>query len=300
MDHQESCRNRAKAGPAHGCAQSGTSRHLERSAQNVQRTCQPLGPIAIRVRHVHGIVETVGKKIVALRSSANACQFRVNIDKPPELRVIIPAVEIIKARLGIVIIPPVAEGILVAHGVASGVGDGAFAPGVVAVLGHNLSGSSPDNGNNIPLDIVEVVEQHGPVGKAHALAGAVVEEAHDAVPGLLRQNLAAVEEKFRGGAVDRFAGADAVGVVLIAVGVAAVGNFPQLTAHPGVGGAVVAGHVADAVVGDGLAVVLGQQVRPAAVAIGVCLGLQNIAQGTGCIGVNYLSIFRMGLFDLLR
>ena len=102
----------------------------------------------------------------------------------------------------------------------------------------------------------------------------------------MRQNLAAVEEKFRGGAVDRFGRSDTVGVVLIAVGIAAVGDFPQLTAHPGVGGAVVACHVADAVVGNGLAVVLGQQVRPAAVAVGVGLGLQNLAQGAGCIGVN--------------
>ena len=148
-----------------------------------------------------------------------------------------------------------------------------------------MSGSSPDNGNNIPLDIVEVVEQHGPVGKAHALAGAVVEEPHDRIPGLLRQNLAAVEEEFRGGSIHRLAGADAVSVVLIAVGVAAVGDFPQLPAHPGVAGAVVGEHVADAVVGDGLAVVLGQQIGPAAVAVGVGLSLQNLAQGAGCIGV---------------
>ena len=101
----------------------------------------------------------------------------------------------------------------------------------------------------------------------------------------MRQNLAAVEEEFRGGAIDCLAGADAVGVVLIAVGVAAVGDFPQLPAHPGVAGAVVAGHVADGIVADRLTVVLRQQVRPAAVAIGVGFGLQNLAQGTGCIGV---------------
>ena len=190
------------------------------------------------------------------------------------------------------------EWILVAHGVAGGVGDGAVAPGVVAVLGHNLSGSSPDNGYNIPLDIVEVVEQHGTVGEAHALADAVVEEPHDAVAGLLRQNLAAVEEEFRGGAIDCLAGADTVSVVLIAVGVAAVGDFPQLPALPGVGGAVV---------GDGLAVVLGQQVRPAAVAVGVGFGLQNLAQGTGCIGVPLyrqdvpglaIGVDERGVFDL--
>ena len=248
---------------------------------------------------INGVIPAIGKHIAA--GNALSCGNKsVRADKPPELRVIVPAVQVIQPRFGIVVVPPVAEGILVAHGVAGGVGDSAVAPGVVAVLGHNLSGSSPDNGNNIPLDIVEVVEQHGPVGKAHALAGAVVDEAHDAVAGFLRQDLAAVEEEFRGGAVDRFAGADAVGVVFVAVSVAAIGDFPQLPAHPGVAGAVVAGHVANAVVGDGLAVVLGQQVRPAAVAVGVGFGLQNLAQGTGCIGVNYLSIFRMGLFDLLR
>ena len=120
------------------------------------------------------------------------------------INLIVPAVEIVQPRLGIVVIPPVAEGVFVAHGVAGGVGDSAFAPGVVAVLSHDLPRGGPDDGYNIPLDIVEVVEQHGTVGKAHALAGAVVEEPHDRIPGLLRQNLAAVEEEFRGGAVDRF------------------------------------------------------------------------------------------------
>ena len=146
-------------------------------------------------------------------NAANLPNSVIHTNKSPELRVIISAVQVIKPGLGVIIIPPVAEGILVAHGVAGGVGDGAVAPGVVAVLGHNLSGSSPDNGYNIPLDIVEVVEQHGPVGKAHALAGAVVEEPHDGIPGLLRQNLAAVEEEFRSGAVHRFGRSDAVMII---------------------------------------------------------------------------------------
>ena len=55
----------------------------------------------------------------------------------------------------------------------------------------------------------------------------------------MRQNLAAVEEELRGGTVDCLAGADAVGVVLVAVSIAAIGDLPQLPAHPG-----VAGHIA--------------------------------------------------------
>ena len=76
-----------------------------------------------------------------------------------------------------------------------------------------MARGGPDDGNDIPLQVVQVVEQHSPVGETHALAGAVVEEAHNGIPGLLRQNLAAVEEKFRGGAVDRFGRSDAVMII---------------------------------------------------------------------------------------
>ena len=191
---------------------------------------------------------TVSKQILIPKGTIgrNCYNIRcIRADKPPELRAVVPAIEIIQPRFGIVIIPPVAEGVLIAHGVAGGVGYGAVAPGVVAVLSHDLPRGGADDGYNVSLQVVEVVEQHGPVGEAHALAGAVVEEPHDRIPGLLRQNLAAVEEEFRGGAVDRFAGADAVGVVFVAVSVAAIGDFPQLPAHPGVGGAVVGQHVAE-------------------------------------------------------
>ena len=239
--------------------------------------------MSVCVAVVNGIVVAVCKQI--LRSGTAVVDKAVRTDEAAKFRAKVSAVEIVQPRFGIVVVPPVAEGILIAHGVAGSVGDSAFAPGVVGVFRNHLPRGGPDDGNDIPLQVVEVVEQHGPVGKAHALAGAVVEEAHNGIPGFLRQNLAAVEEEFRGGSIHRLAGADAVSVVLIAVGVAAVGDFPQLPAHPGVGGAVVGEHVADAVVGDGLAVVLGQQVCPAAVAVGVGLVLQNFAQGAGCIGV---------------
>ena len=206
-------------------------------------------------------------------------------DESPELRAIVPAIEVIQPRLGVVIIPPVAEWILFAHGVAAGVDDGALAPGIVAVLSHDLARSGPHDGDDIPLHVVEVIIQRVPIGKAHPLARAVVEKQHGGVSGLLGQDLAAIEEELRLGSVHRFGRADTVGVVLIAVGIAAAGDLPQLPALPGVGGAVVAGHVPDGVVGDGLAVVLGQQIIPAAVAVGVGLGLQNIAQGAGRIGV---------------
>ena len=200
-----------------------------------------------------------------LRTCTTVIDKAIRADKPPKLRAIVPAIEVVQPRFGIVIIPPVAEGILFAHGIAAGVGDGALAPGIVAVSGHHLARSGPHDGDDVPLHVVEVIIQRVAVGEAHPLARAVVEEQHGGIPGLLRQNLAAVEEKFRGGAVDCLAGADTVGVVLIAVGIAAVGDLRQLPTLPAVAGAVVAGHVPDGVMADRLAVVLRQQVAPAAV-----------------------------------
>ena len=168
----------------------------------------------------------------------------IRADKPSKLRAIVPAIEVVKPRFGIVVIAPVAEWILFAHGVAAGVDDGALAPGIVAVPGHHLARSGPHDGNDVPLHIVEVVIQRVAVGEAHPLARAVVEEQHGDIPGLLGQDLAAVKKKLRLGAVDRLGRADAVGIVLVAIGVAAIGDFPQRPALPGVGGAV-GEHVAE-------------------------------------------------------
>ena len=55
-----------------------------------------------------------------------------------------------------------------------------------------------DPGKTITIETIPtammILRIHGPVGKAHALAGAVVEEAHNGIPGLLSQDLAAVEQ----------------------------------------------------------------------------------------------------------
>ena len=118
----------------------------------------------------------------------------IRADKPSELRVIVSAVEIIQPGLGVVRIPPVAVWILFAHSVAAGVGDGALAPGVVAVLSHDLPRGGPDDGDDIPLHVVEIIIQRVAVGEAHPLARAVVEEQHGGVPGLLGQDLAAIED----------------------------------------------------------------------------------------------------------
>ena len=235
--------------------------------------------------HIDRIVEAIGKQIISIHGFSRIRNSVIRADKPPELRAIVPAIQVIQPRLGVIVIAPIAEGILFAHGIAAGVGDCALAPGVVAVSGHHLARSRPDDGDDIPLHVVEIIIQRVAVGEAHPLACAVVEEQHGGIPGLLGQDLAAVEEKLRLGAVHRLAGADTVSVILIAIRVAAAGDLRQLTPLPAVAGAVVAGHVPDGVMADRLAVALRQQVAPAAV-VDIGASLQSGRwQGSGRKGI---------------
>ena len=235
--------------------------------------------------HIDRIVEAIGKQIISIHGFSRIRNSVIRANKPPELRVIVPAIEVVQPRFGIVVIAPVAEWILFAHGVAAGVGDGALTPGVVAIFGHHLARGGPHDGDDIPLHVVEVIIQRVAVGKAHPLARAVVEKQHGGVPGLLGQDLAAIEEELRLGSVHRLGRADAVGIVPVAIGVAAAGNLRQLTPLPAVAGTVVAGHVPDGVMADSLAVVLRQQVAPAAV-VDIGAGFQSgRRQGPGRKGV---------------
>ena len=68
---------------------------------------------------INGVIPAIGKHIAA--GNTLPCGNKsVCTDKPPELRVIIAAVQIVQSGLGIVIVPPVAEGVFVAYGVAGG------------------------------------------------------------------------------------------------------------------------------------------------------------------------------------
>ena len=77
----------------------------------------------------------------------------IRIDKPSPDRVIVPAAEVVQARLGVVDIPAIAQGICGAegggHGAAGGQGR---APGVVGV-GHHLGAAGIDKTGDIALGI---------------------------------------------------------------------------------------------------------------------------------------------------
>ena len=193
----------------------------------------------------------------------------IRIDKPSPDRVIIPAAEVVQARLAVVDIPAIAQGICSAEGGGHGaVGGQGRTPGVIGV-GHHLGAAGVHKTGDIALGIFQVeipvaVVRHGRGTQA------VVGEVHPvAAPGQVRQGVAQIGVIIRR-AVDRLGNAFSVGIVAVGDAAAALAHGRQLAAVlPGVGPCAVGQWVAYGVVGDGLPIERRQQVRPISVAVSI-------------------------------
>ena len=84
---------------------------------------------------VDRIVGAVGKQIIA-NQTITCGSVLVRIDKPGDHRVIVPALQIVEARLGIVIIPTVPQRIDVRQATAGGY---ELALGIVLIGGHRVA-----------------------------------------------------------------------------------------------------------------------------------------------------------------
>ena len=190
----------------------------------------------------------------------------IRIDKPSPDRVIVPAGEVVKPRLGVVDVPTIAQGICSAEGGSHGaVGGHGRTPGVVGV-GHHLGAAGIHKTGNVALgvlqiEILDAVIRHG--RRAQRVVGKVQLVA---APGHLRQLIAQVRVVVRC-AVDCLGNALAVGIVAVGDAAAVLAHGRQLAAMlPGVGPCAVGQGVAYGVVGDGLPIERRQQVRPISVA----------------------------------
>ena len=98
------------------------------------------------------LITTICEHIVPVKSLPRG-SIAVRIDKPSPDRVIVPAAEVVQARLGVVDIPAIAQGIRGAEGGSHGaVGGHGRAPGVIAV-GHHLGAAGIDKTGDIALGI---------------------------------------------------------------------------------------------------------------------------------------------------
>ena len=98
------------------------------------------------------LITTICEHIVPVKSLPRGC-IAVRIDKPSPSRIIIPAVQVVQARFGVVDIPAIAQGIRSTqrggHGTADGHGR---APGVIGV-GHHLDAAGIDKTGNVALGV---------------------------------------------------------------------------------------------------------------------------------------------------
>ena len=227
----------------------------------------------------------------------------IRIDEPANRGIIIPTLQVVEARIRIVPVAPVAEGVVGGHiggclgdGCTAGVEDSnGLAPGVVLVGGHQraCTCSIPEvKGNHVPLQVLgKIVIRPGGASR-------VLNAKTDWAVALIVQIPQRVLLCSRGGEAllgyrqtvhNVVLGVAAVGVgfsrplavdiVLIAVGLAAHGGGVQLPAiAPGHGvplAVVVAQRVAAAVIGDALPVIGCQQILPVGISVGVDVFFQN-------------------------
>ena len=221
---------------------------------------------------VDWVIVAIGKEILIPVGFVGGRSYHgggIRIDKPSPNRVIVPAGEVVQARLGVVDIPAVAQGVRGAEGGSHGaVGGHGRTPGIVGV-GHHLGAAGVHKTGNVALgvlqiEILDAVMRHGRRPQA------VVGEVHPvAAPGQVRQGVAQIGIVVRR-AVDGLGNALAVGIVAVGDAAAALAHRRQLTDMlPGIGPRSVVQGVAYGVVGDGFPVERRQQVRPISVAVGV-------------------------------
>ena len=185
---------------------------------------------------VDWVIVAVGKEILIPVGFARGSPkdiSSIRIDKPSPDRVIVPAAEVVQARLGVIDVPAVAQGIHSTqrgrHGTADGHGR---TPGVIGV-GHHLGAAGVHKTGDIALSIFQL-----------EIPVAVVRCA-----------------------VDRLGNALAVGIVAVGDAAAALAHGRQLAAMlPGIRPRSIGQGIAYGVVGDGLPIERRQQVRPIGIA----------------------------------
>ena len=215
------------------------------------------------------VIVAVSKEVlipVGLVGRSGHHRSRVRIDKPSPGRVIIPAAEVVQARLGVIDIPAIAERIVLSDIVHMGaVMIQHIAPCVVDIS-HNRVPVAVHDLNHIALRILDV-QICGPVVRHGRRANGVVGKMQlVAAPCHLRQLVAQVRVAVRC-TVGCLGNALAVGIVAVGDAAAALAHGRQLAAVlPGVGPCAVGQGIAYGVVGDGLPIERRQQVRPISVA----------------------------------
>ena len=108
------------------------------------------------VNSITGVIIAVGKHIIA-ENSLSCTHQRIGIDKPTNCGVVVPTLEIVQIRLGIVDVSSIGQGIHRAQSIRHGAGNTQnFTPGVVGVL-YLYIAVGIDDRYHIALEVSDVV-----------------------------------------------------------------------------------------------------------------------------------------------
>ena len=218
---------------------------------------------------IHRIIPAVHKHIAAEDALTGGGEA-VGVEEAAKRGVVVPTLQIVKSRLGIVVVTAVTDGVDVREG-SGGAED--LAPCVVAVRGHRVSAGVQQH-HHIALEVGDIVVpgfRRGSVAdiphqQCIRCAALVIEELQLRLPVSLRDQpgpLPGVQVLDGAGCIRQAQPAVVIGEAQSSMVGGGADTFQPPPVHPGHCCPVVPrSRVSDVVIGDGVAVVGRQQVRP--------------------------------------
>ena len=169
--------------------------------------------MSVRIAHIHRVVQAIGKQVCAQNRSE--IYHPIRIDKPPHFRIIIPAVEVVQSRFGVIIVSAVTERVDCTESIGMASGnrkDLSIRP--ICVFDNFISRFIQQR-KHIAVLITQIKRLCIAVGHAVGVAVRVIIKVDRLTyTGLLKKHLRAVHHISGRSAVYRFPCADPVGVAL--------------------------------------------------------------------------------------
>ena len=215
---------------------------------------------------------------MANNALASSC-IAIRINEPTNGGIIVSALEVIEASLGVVDISTIAQRVDICQRARCG---NDFPVGVIVVACDNVL-AGVHNAHHVALEIGDVIVHRAVVLHGVGCTIGIIEEVNGiGSPGHAHQ-LAAGVVVVVGSAVHGLAGSQSAGIIGEAQAVGSVGGRRQTsTVDPGkvpASAIEVAGGVANGIIGNGFPVIGGQKVLPLRIPVGIGVGGFSIGSG---------------------
>ena len=235
-------------------------------------------PLCIEIRHtstrvapVDRIIEAVRKRIVS-ENSLPCTQEYVGTNETAHFWIVVTALQVVPAGLGIVYIPTVSERVLRTQSARQRAGARELlAPGVVGVFGYG-SAIAVNEFDYVPLPVTDIVVIRAIEVDGNNAAACIVAKEQGIVTRDLGDQNGAVVVVVCAYTIDRFLRADAVFVIRVQYCGARLGCGSQALPLPCHGIATVGDRVAAVVVADGFAIVARELICPVLICCIVAVG----------------------------